>query len=87
MSTKDVGEQINEVSLEQRTKGFFGLLAALTIKYGLPSMLCIYLLYVIERKDQQIFALTEKVTGALVENNHALRDVAQAVQDLNRLRP
>lgn len=87
MSTEELGKQINEVSLEQRTKGFLGLVAALGIKYGLPALCCIYLFYVIERKDQQIFMLTEKVTAALIENNHALRDVADAVKDLNRNRP
>ena len=87
MSTEELGRQVNESALEQRSSGILGFLAAMGIKYGLPSLCCIYLFYVIERKDQQIFMLNEKVTAALIENNRALRDVADAVKGLERVKP
>lgn len=75
--------------MESKTEGVWGLILGIGIKYGLPSLTCIYLFYVIDCKDRIIYATVEKVTAALTESNNAGREQAAAMSRvadaLNRL--
>lgn len=82
MSTEELGRKLGEQDLESKTQGFWGLLLGIGIKYGLPSLTCIYLFYVIQLKDQILYSTIEKVTAALVESNNSNRENATA---MNRL--
>ena len=82
MSSEEVGRQLGEVQLESKTQGLIGLLVGIGLKYGLPSLTCIYLFYVIDCKDRIIYAMMERTTSALVESTNAGRDQAAA---MNRL--
>ena len=82
MSSQEVAEQLNESKLEGRTSGLVGLIVGVAIKYGLPSICCAWLFYVIWTKDLIIYNLTREVTAALVESNQVGRENAQAIHDL-----
>lgn len=99
MSSKQIAQKLNEEQMGDKTTGVVGLIVGIAIKYGLPSVCCIWLFYVIWCKDQVILNMTEKVTTALVESSHsrseqaaaaqaqanALRELSDAVKDLNQL--
>jgi hypothetical protein len=87
MSTEEVAAKLNEVP----NKSVTGLVLGMAIKYGLPSVCCIYLFSVIDQKDKIIADMLQKTTAALVESNLAKRDsndaikqLAQAVNELSR---
>ena len=82
MSSQEVANQLNESQLEKRTNGLFGLIIGVALKYGLPSICCAWLFYVIWQKDLIIYNLAREVTTALVESNQVGRDNAHAIQEL-----
>lgn len=89
MSKDDIAAAVGEHGINDRTNTLTGLILALAAKYGLPALCCAWLFYVIWCKDQQIFAMVEKVTAALVESNHARaeditakKEQAEAIQKL-----
>lgn len=84
MSKEDIADQINEVKLGDKANSLLALVVAIGVKYGLPSLVCIYLFYVIDQKDRQIFTMSREVTSALVMNNSAIAELAEAVKGLNR---
>jgi hypothetical protein len=87
MSHTEVAENLNELP----NKSTMGLILGMAIKYGLPSVCCIWLFYVIWCKDQIIYQMSKDVTTALVESNHtrdegnaAISRLAAAVDNLAR---
>lgn len=96
MSTDEVASRLNENS--PPPSGLWGFLLGLAIKYGLPSLTCVWLFYVIWCKDQIIYEQSTQVTAALVESNHArdaqtaaiekqataTQNLAQAVRDFTK---
>ena len=82
MSTEDLGEALNEKKLAETATSPINLILGMTVKYGLPSLVCVLLFYVIWAKDNQIFNLTEKVTTALIENNHTIGELSNKLSDL-----
>ena len=97
MSTDEVRKHLNEDNAPT-PEGVWGLVIAIGLKYGLPSLTCIWLFYVIWCKDQIIYEQSTQVTTALVESNHArdaqtdaiekqataTQNLAQAVRDLTK---
>jgi len=91
MSSTELASTLNEEQLEKKTTGVVGLILGVAIKYGLPSVCCAWLFYVIWTKDLIIYNMTREVTAALVESNHArgeqataIRELADAVKGINR---
>lgn len=82
MSKEELAGQINEENLGNRTNSVWGLLAALAVKYGLPSLCCAYLFYVVSEKDQIIYTMAKDTTAALVSSTAATKDNSEAINNL-----
>ncbi len=81
MSADEIARKLNETT-EERPSGVWGLILAIALKYGLPSLTCIWLFYVIWCKDIQIFKMAQDTTTALVESNHARSEQTAAIKEL-----
>lgn len=94
MSTDQLAAHLNEVPNKSTT----GLIMGMAIKYGLPSVCCIWLFYVIWCKDQQIFSMAKETTMALAQSssaqvqiagaqerqNEAMHDLSKSIDNLSR---
>jgi hypothetical protein len=80
MSHEEIAASLNEVP----NKSTVGLMLGMAIKYGLPSICCVWLFFVIKCKDDQIFTMAKDTTAALVQNNSALEKLAKAIESKTR---
>lgn len=70
MGHEEVAANLGEIP----NKSIPSLLIGMAIKYGLPSVCCIWLFYVIWCKDQQIFSMAKDVTTALTQSTIAIAE-------------
>jgi hypothetical protein len=82
MSKDQIADAINETKIGEKTSTLLGLVLAIGAKYGLPSLVCIWLFYVIYQKDLQLYSITKETTAALVDNSNAVKDLAEAVKEI-----
>lgn len=83
MSKEELGESLNEPKMASGASSMANFILGLSVKYGLPSILCIYLLYSINQKDKQIYAQAERVTTALMESNHTVSKLGNEIKELS----
>lgn len=83
MSKEELGETLNEPKMASGASSMANFILGLSVKYGLPSILCIYLLYSINQKDKQIYAQGERVTTALIESNHTVGELGDQIKELS----
>ena len=83
MSTEQLGELIGEQKAAGNATNVITFILAIAAKFGLPSLLCAYLLFSINKKDDQIASMTEKVTIALTNSNNTVQELSRKIGELS----